>query len=46
VSFAVITLYIASQRVFVVTYFVIDSFRKLLDTLFFLLDSLTLFTII
>jgi uncharacterized protein HemY len=35
VSFAAITLCVASQRVFivvVVVYFVIDSFRKLLDT--------------
>jgi hypothetical protein len=32
VSFAVITLFVASQRVFVVVYFVIDSIRKLLDT--------------
>jgi len=36
VSFAAITLYAASQRVFivviVVVYFVIDSVRKLLDT--------------
>jgi hypothetical protein len=32
VSFAVITLYVASQGMFVV-YFVIDSVRKLLDTL-------------
>jgi hypothetical protein len=32
VSFAVITLCVASQRVFVVVYFVIDSVRKLLDT--------------
>jgi hypothetical protein len=33
VSFAAITLCIASQRVFiVVVYFVIDSVRKLLDT--------------
>jgi hypothetical protein len=32
VSFAAITLFFASQRVFVV-YFVIDSVRKLLDTL-------------
>jgi hypothetical protein len=31
VSFAAITLYVASQRVFVV-YFVIDSVRKILDT--------------
>jgi hypothetical protein len=34
VSFAAITFYLASQRVFiVVVYFVIDSIRKLLDTL-------------
>jgi hypothetical protein len=35
VSFAAITLYVASQRVFisvVLVYFVIDSVRKLLDT--------------
>jgi hypothetical protein len=34
VSFAVTTVYIASQRVFIVVivYFVIDSVRKLLDT--------------
>jgi hypothetical protein len=34
VSFAAITLYVASQRMFVVVvvYFVIDSVRKLLDT--------------
>jgi hypothetical protein len=34
VSFAAITLYVASQRVFIVVsvYFVIDSVRKLLDT--------------
>jgi hypothetical protein len=31
-SFAAITLCVASQRVFVVVYFVIDSVRKLLDT--------------
>jgi hypothetical protein len=31
VSFAAITLCVASQRVFVVVYFVIDSVRKLLD---------------
>jgi len=32
-SFAAMTLYVASQRVFiVVVYFVIDSVRKLLDT--------------
>jgi uncharacterized membrane protein len=33
VSFADITLCVASQRVFIVVYFVIDSVRKLLDTL-------------
>jgi hypothetical protein len=32
VSFAAITLSVASQRVFIVVYFVIDSVRKLLDT--------------
>jgi hypothetical protein len=32
VSFAAITLCVASQRVFIVVYFVIDSVRKLLDT--------------
>jgi hypothetical protein len=32
VSFAAITLCFASQRVFIVVYFVIDSIRKLLDT--------------
>jgi hypothetical protein len=31
VSFATITLCVASQRVFIVVYFVIDSVRKLLD---------------
>jgi uncharacterized membrane protein len=31
VSFTVITLCVASQRVFIVVYFVIDSVRKLLD---------------
>jgi hypothetical protein len=31
VSFAVITLCVASQRVFIVVYFVTDSVRKLLD---------------
>jgi hypothetical protein len=33
VSFAAITLCVASQRVFIVVHFVIDSVRKLLDTL-------------
>jgi hypothetical protein len=32
VSSAAITLFVASQRVFIVVYFVIDSVRKLLDT--------------
>jgi hypothetical protein len=32
VSFAALSLYVASQRVYVVVYFVIDSVRKLLDT--------------
>jgi hypothetical protein len=32
VSFVAITLCVASQRVFIVVYFVIDSVRKLLDT--------------
>jgi hypothetical protein len=32
VSFAAITLCVASQRVFIVVYFVIDSVRKLLVT--------------
>jgi hypothetical protein len=32
VSFAAITLCVASQLAFVVVYFVIDSVRKLLDT--------------
>jgi hypothetical protein len=32
VSFAAITLCVASQRVFIVVYFLIDSVRKLLDT--------------
>jgi len=33
VSFAAINLCVASQQVFIVVYFVVDSFRKLLDTL-------------
>jgi hypothetical protein len=32
VSFAAIIVLVASQRVFIVIYFVIDSVRKLLDT--------------
>jgi hypothetical protein len=32
VTLAAITLCVASQRVFVVVYFVIDSVRKILDT--------------
>jgi len=39
VSFAVIILCVASQRVFIVVYFVIDSVRKLLDTPSYLLES-------
>jgi uncharacterized membrane protein len=35
-SFAAITLCVASQRVFIIVYFVIDSVRKLLDTLSYL----------
>jgi hypothetical protein len=31
VSFAAVTLCVASQRVFIVLYFLIDSVRKLLD---------------
>jgi hypothetical protein len=37
VSFAAITLCVASQRVFTVVYFVMDSVRKLLDTPSYLL---------
>jgi uncharacterized membrane protein len=33
VSFAALILCVASERVFIVVYFVIDSVRKLLDTL-------------
>jgi uncharacterized membrane protein len=33
VSFATITFCVASRRVFIVVYFVIESVRKLLDTL-------------
>jgi len=43
VSFAAITLCVASQRVFVVVvvvYFVIDSVRKLLDTLSYVLTNI------
>jgi hypothetical protein len=32
VSYAAITFCVASQQVFIVVYFVIDSVRKLLDT--------------
>jgi uncharacterized membrane protein len=32
VNFAAITLCVASQRVFIVVYFVIDSVREILDT--------------
>jgi hypothetical protein len=42
VSFAAITPCVASQQVFVVVvYFVIDSVRKLLDTLSYLLNMLS-----
>jgi hypothetical protein len=37
VRFAAITLCAASQRVFIVVYFVIDSVRKLLDTPLYLM---------
>jgi hypothetical protein len=42
VSFAAITLCVASQRVFIVVsvYFVIDSVRKLLDICSYCVDSL------
>jgi hypothetical protein len=42
VNFAAITLCVASQRVFIVVsaYFVIDSVRKLLDTLSYTLHFL------
>jgi hypothetical protein len=40
VSFAAITLCVASQRVFIVIYFVIDSVRKLLGTPSYILFSL------
>jgi hypothetical protein len=39
VSSAAITLCVASQRVFVVVYFVIDSVRKLLDTFSYIAAS-------
>jgi hypothetical protein len=39
VSFAAITLCVASQRVFIVVYFVIDSVRKLFDTPSYTLDQ-------
>jgi hypothetical protein len=41
VRFAAITLCVASPRVFVVVYFVIDSVRKLLDTPSYLIKLLT-----
>jgi hypothetical protein len=43
VSFAAITLCIASQRVLIVVYFVIDSVRKLLDTLSYFVAFLLFF---
>jgi hypothetical protein len=49
VSFAVITLCVASKRMFivvvVVVYFVIDSVRKLLDTLSYAQDPLLVQTL-
>jgi hypothetical protein len=39
VSFAAITLYVDSQRVFIVVYFVIDSVRKLLDTTLYIVGE-------
>jgi hypothetical protein len=39
-SFAAVTLCVASQRVFVVVYFIIDSVRKLIDTFSYYLHSL------
>jgi uncharacterized membrane protein len=38
-EFATTTFCVASQRMFVVVYFVIDSVRKLLDTLSYFNDS-------
>jgi len=40
-SFAATTLFVASQRMSVVVYFVIDSVRKLLDTPLYFLFSLS-----
>jgi len=39
VSFAAITLYVASQRVFIVDYFITDSARKLLVTHLYWISS-------
>jgi hypothetical protein len=39
VSFAAITLRVASQRAFIVVYFVIDSVQKLLDTPSYVITS-------
>jgi hypothetical protein len=46
VSFAAITLCVASQRVFIAVYFVIDSFRKLLDTPSYVLYLCDLFHVL
>jgi hypothetical protein len=48
VSFAAITLCAASQRVFIVlsVYFVIDSVRKLLDTLSYTISLMIIVTTI
>jgi hypothetical protein len=47
VSFAAITLYVASQRVFIVVsvYFVIDSVRKFLNTLSYI-NTVPLFIVV
>jgi hypothetical protein len=45
-SFAAITLCVASQRVFIVDYFVIDSVRKLLDTPSYIIHRLRSVTVV
>jgi hypothetical protein len=42
VSFAIINLCVASQLVFIVVYFIIDSVRKVLDTHSYALSNLSL----
>jgi hypothetical protein len=45
VTFTAITICVASQRVFIVVYFVIDSVRKILDTpSYILVPYLNVFT--